>query len=638
MSVKKWSVAFGIVVILSMVLSACAAPAPQVVEKVVTQIVTQEKIVEKPVEKIVEKPVEKIVEKEKIVVATAVPVAARKVLRVNTGAYPDVIDPQKSSFVSEIGHLAMIYEGLTKLNEKLETVPGAAEKWTFNADASELTFNLKPGLKYSDGTPLNAARFKYSIMRNINPETAGEYAQITDEIKGAPEWRSFADDPKKSKEENAAALAAVKKVVDTEGITIFKSDGKTPCDAKDTYKDADCTVLKLKFAYPDDFATKELAGKPRPAPYFPTVMSLWVTYPAKEENIAAGKEIWWTSSKYQIGNGPFVLKSIEPYVKAVFTPNANYAGDKAKVDLEYSYITDGAVAFEAYKNNEFDVIGFSAEDWKNIQADAALKEQAKVYPGSCTYALMFHQLKEPFTDPKVRQAFAQSYDREAWVKDVLAGLGAPTLTWIPPGYPGYDKDEKRWPFNVEEAKKALAESKYGSVDKLPPIKLTFSDTPRNRTRNEWLAQNWKKNLGVDLKLDPVDPTTYTALTKDIKTAPQMYILGWCADYPDPQNWLSVYWKTGAFGERIGYSNKDLDKLMDQADANPVPADRAAQYAKAQKDLIGGMPVAMAWNNVNTYLVKPWVTGYKTYPQEHLFSGSVAPWTIDIDTAKLPAKK
>ena len=138
---------------------------------------------------------------------------------------------------------------------------------------------------------------------------------------------------------------------------------------------------------------------------------------------------------------------------------------------------------------------------------------------------------------------------------------------------------------MDEAKKALAESKYGSVDKLPPIKLTFSDTPRNRTRNEWLAQNWKKNLGVDLKLDPVDPTTYTALTKDIKTAPQTFILGWCADYPDPQNWLSVYWKTGAFGERIGYSNKELDKLMDQADAEPDPADRAEQYAKAQKALI-----------------------------------------------------
>jgi len=246
-------------------------------------------------------------------------------------------------------------------------------------------------------------------------------------------------------------------------------------------------------------------------------------------------------------------------------------------------------------------------------------------------------LKEPFTDPKVRQAFAQSFDREGWVKDVLKGLGAPTQTWIPPGFPGYDKGPYLWPFNVDEAKKALAESKYGSVDKLPPIKLTFSDTPRNRTRNEWLAQNWKKNLGVDLKLDPVDPTTYTALTKDIKTAPQTFILGWCADYPDPQNWLSVYWKTGAFGERIGYSNKEFDALVDKADAETDPANRMKLYDDAQKLLIKGMPVTMAWNNVNSFMVKPWVTGIKTTPQDSDWPGSTVPWSIDIDTTKLPKK-
>jgi oligopeptide transport system substrate-binding protein len=493
-----------------------------------------------------------------------------------------------------------------------------------------LTFTLKPGLKYSDGSPLNAARFKYSIMRNINPDTAGEYSQITDEIKGAPEWRTAEDD---------AAKAAGMELLDKEGITIFKADGKTACAAKltDAYKEADCTVLKLKFAYASSYEDKALAGKSKPAPYFHTVMSLWVTYPAKEENITAGKDIWWTTAKYQVGNGPYILKSIEPFVKGVFTPNPNYAGDKAKIDIEYSYLVDSAVAFNAYKNNEFDVVGLAAEDYKVVMADATLKQEAKVYPGSCTFAVMFHQLKEPFTDPKVRQAFAQAFDRDTWVKDVLAGLGASTLTWIPPGYPGYDASEKRWGYDPAAAKKALSESKYGSADKLPPIKLTFSDSPRNRTRYEWLAAKWKEVLGVAVTLDPVESTTYTALTKDIKTAPPAYILGWCADYPDPQNWLSVYWKTGAFGERIGYSNKDLDKLMDQADAEPDPKKRMDAYAAAQKLLTDGVPVAFAWNNVNTYMVKPWVTGYKTYPQEHAFPGSVAPWTIDIDVTKLPKK-
>ena len=186
MSIKKMSVVLGVLLIASMVLTACPAPQPQVVEKVVTQIVEQK--VEVVQTQIVE--VEKVVEKEKIVVATAVPEAKPALLRINLGTYPDVIDPQKSSYVNEIAHLKLIYEGLTKFNEKLETVPGAAEKWEYNADATELTFTLRPDLKYSDGTPLNAKRFEYALIRNIDPETAGEYASITDEIKGAPEWRN----------------------------------------------------------------------------------------------------------------------------------------------------------------------------------------------------------------------------------------------------------------------------------------------------------------------------------------------------------------------------------------------------------------------------------------------------------------
>ena len=257
------------------------------------------------------------------------------------------------------------------------------------------------------------------------------------------------------------------------------------------------------------------------------------------------------------------------------------------------------------------------------------------YPGSCTFAVMFHQLKEPFTDPKVRMAFAYALDRDAWVADVLRGLGEPTLTWIPPGYPGYDAKEDRWGYDTAKATQMLAESSYGSVDKLPPITATFGDTPRNRTRWEWLAAKWKEVLGVDIKLDPVESTTFTALTKDINTAPQMFILGWCADYPDPQNWLSVYWKTGGFAERIGYSNPDLDKLLDEADVTLDPTKRMALYDQAQRLLTDGIPVAYMWNNLNTYLVKPWVKDIVTTPQDSAWPGSVLPLTIDIDTAAKP---
>jgi oligopeptide transport system substrate-binding protein len=520
MTLKRMSLVLAILVIASLILSACATPTPQVVEKVVTSVVEKEvKVVETQV---VEKEVEKVVEKEVQVVATPTALPEDKTLRINLGSYPDIIDPQKSSFVNEIAHLQMIYEGLTSLDAELNTVPGQAEKWEYNEDLTELTFTMRADSTYSDGSLLNAARFEYSLLRNVNPETAGEYAAITDEINGAPEWRGCEGDAC----EAAAAVVA-------ESVQAMHADG-TECDADAPYEDAECNTLKLTLS--------------KPAPYFHTVMGLWVTFPAKEESITEGGEQWWNSSKYHIGNGPYMLTSLEPFVRAQFAPNPNYYLGVGKVNIEYSYITDSAVAFEAYKNDEFDIVPLAAEDLAVVQADTeGLAKEANIYPGSCTFALMFHQLKEPFTDQKVREAFAYALDRETWVKDVLSGLGSPALTWIPPGFPGFDEEEKRFAFDPEAAKQAIAESSYGSIEALPPIKLTFSDSPRNRTRYEWVAAKWKEVLGVEVTLDPVEPTTYTALTKDIATAPLAFILGWCADYPDPQNWLSVYWKTGAFG-------------------------------------------------------------------------------------------
>ena len=576
---RQWRIVLALLAIAVVVLSACAAPAAG--------------------------PAAPAGEAGSEAAAGGEAMAGDKVLRVNLGTFPDIVDPQKSSFVNEIALLKMAYEGLTRQDGELATVPAAAESWTYNDDATQLTFTLRDGLLYGDGSPLNAERFAYSIRRNIDPATAGEYASITDEILGAPEWRGCGED-------TAACEAAAAQVM--ESVKATHADG-TACTG---YDDAECNTLTLTFS--------------RPAPYFHVVMSLWVTFPAKEELITAGGENWWLDAANHVGNGPFVMANLEQGVQALYTPNANYWGEVPKVSVDFAFITDSAVGFEAYKNNEFDIIPLAAEDLEVVQADPVLSQEANIYPGSCTFAVMFHQLKEPFTDQKVREAFAHALDREGWVTDVLRGLGSPTLTWIPPGFPGYDGEENRWGYDPEAAMQAIADSSYGSVENLPPITLTFSDTPRNRTRNEWLAAKFKEVLGVDATLDPVESTTYTALTKDINTAPQVFILGWCADYPDPQNWLSVYWKTGAFGERIGYSNPELDDLLTQADTELDPAKRAELYAEAQRLLTDGAPVAFMWNNVNSYLVKPWVSGIVKTPQDSGWPGDIAPWTIDIDTA------
>src|SRR5215207_8056656 len=111
-----------------------------------------------------------------------------KVLRVHNITDPDIVDPQQSSFSNEIEILAMNYEGLTRLDENSQTVPAAAESWEFNEDGTVLTFKLREGLTYSDGSPLTAERFRYAVERNCDPNVAGEYQSILYEIVGCADF------------------------------------------------------------------------------------------------------------------------------------------------------------------------------------------------------------------------------------------------------------------------------------------------------------------------------------------------------------------------------------------------------------------------------------------------------------------
>jgi len=601
---RKFFWAISLLIVASMMLAACAPAATPAAPEVVKETVKETVVVEVPSEP-----------ETVVVTATpepAAPVEKPAVLRINLGTYPDVIDPQKSSFVNEIAHLKLIYEGLTTFNEKLETVPGAAEKWEYNADATVLTFTLKKDLKYSDGSLLNAKRFEYSIRRNIDPATAGEYASITDEILGAPDWRAA---------DTGAADYDPAKFIEALGVKALDSTGAACAD----YEQADCLTLQVTLS--------------KPAPYFHTILGIWVAYPAKEENISEGGVNWWNSSKYQVGNGPFILKTLEPFVRALFVPNPSFEQGVAKYDLEYSYITDSAVAFEAYKNNELDVVPSAAEDLEAINADADLKAQHLTYAGSCTTVIKLGLGgTSPFKDDiELRKAFAYGFDAEGWANDVDGGLSLPTWTWIPPGYPGYEASDLL-KFDPEKAKAALAASKLGSAEAFNKlgIKLTFGQSARNLARSEWLVNNYKEVLGVDIALDPVDPTTFTAITKDPATFPLLARQGWCADYPDPQNWLSVYWRSDTtFAARQGYANTAFDELTRKADVELDPAKRLDLYLQAQRLLLEDVPSAFGYNSLNHYLVKPWVKGLLTTPQDSGWPGEQAPLSITIDTSLIP---
>lgn len=218
---------------------------------------------------------------------------------------------------------------------------------------------------------------------------------------------------------------------------------------------------------------------------------------------------------------------------------------------------------------------------------------------------------EPFNDPKVREAFSYAIDRETLCSVVRSGDCTPTLSWIPPGVPGAIETNK-FAFDPEKAKQALAESSYGGPENLPEIKLYYnSDVSGRGEQTEWVAGQLRDILGVEVTIEPTDGTTLTALRKDATTFPQLlYVGGWIQDYPDPQNWLSVYFTcTSTFAQRFGYCNEKFDELTAKGDTTIDPAERIKYYEQAGEILVDDQPGPFLYNQTQLFVVNPAITGY-----------------------------
>jgi oligopeptide transport system substrate-binding protein len=502
------------------------------------------------------------------------------------GTWPDTIAPQKSSFSNEIAILLLNYEGLTRFDKDLKTVPAAAESWEYNQDGTQITFRLRDGLKYSDGSPLTAQDFVRAVYRTLDPHSPGDYQTSLNMIKGAD--------------------AIINTVVPTDEAKLVDLNNALGVKATD-----------------DKTLVFDLI---QPTPYFHTLAGIWVMFPAKQDLIDKGGEQWYEDPANQIGNGPFQIASIDKSSNLItFTANANYWAGKPKLDtVEFTYIQDLSVALQAYKSNEVDIIVPDPNDVPTIKADPVLGPEYKEYAGACTRTVTFNLTKPPFDNKKVREAFAYAFDREGYVRDALKDTDIPTLTWIPPGYPGNDPTETRYNLDPAKAKQLLAEAGYPNGEGLPEIKYAYgSNNPANQPRAEYIAQMYQKNLGVSIIPDPIENTTLVNMRKDVATFPQATAGGWCADYPDPQNWLSIYWHSRTtFAKNTGYQNAEVDKLLDQADVEVDATKRAQMYDQAQKLMIGDVAEVMRSVAKNYFLIKSYVKGLDFTPQDSDYAGQM----------------
>jgi len=509
----------------------------------------------------------------------------------NMVSEPDNIDPQKESFLGEIGVTMRVYEALMTFDLKTgKPIPAAAkDQPKVSSDGKTYTYTLKDGLKYSDGKAIAANDFKYAWTRLCDPATAGEYAFTGYIVVGCEAWNSM--DPKK---DDPAKLAAAKKTFQ-DSITVSGND--------------------ITFKLTD------------PAAYFNSIAGLWVGVPVREELVTKGGDKWTEPATY-IGNGPFIMSEWKHQEKIVYTRNPNYRTPTKLAKWTSVMINEGAVAFAAYRNNELDLYAIAAEDLRSIDSDADLKKQVVEGPGSCTFYIGFNNRKAPFDDKNVRVAMSKSFDRNAYITDVQK-IGTPALSFITPGIPGYDSGDTFQKFDVAAAKAALASASPAAVAALSGLKITYNTNARTKTRLEWFQNQWKTNLNVNVALDPVDATTYSALVKKPETLPALFFLGWCADYYDQQDYLTTVFSSKASSGRVGYNSKAFDDLVFAADKEQDPKKRDDLYQQASRLLSQDAAVAFVYYDSTKLLQKPWVKSYSITP----LGSEVDHWTQVYVTKK-----
>lgn len=521
-----------------------------------------------------------------------------KTLRMVYRNEPDNADPQKASALDEIDIIAKNFTPLMRFDPKtLRPVPGAAQSVDISADGRTFTFKLRPNQTYSDGKPLTARNFEYAWKRLCDPQTASGYQFIATAIAGCDDYfNAF------SAGVSPADKAKLQELRDKVGVTSL-----------------DDNTLQITLH--------------EPAPYFLNVTALWVGDPSREDLVQKGGADWWRSPETFVGNGPFKLASWEPNSRIKWVRNDRWVLAKeqpVKLEaIEEMMISDPHTGFEAYRVGELDIDYVQPENYQAVQNDPQLKTQLKDQGGVCTLYLEYNLARKPFDKKEVRQAFAQALDRDGWVRDVLKGLGTPAYSFIRPGIPGHDAGSTKWKYDPRAAKKKLQDA---SFDFSQELKLTYGQNPIAQERMEYLASRLQKDLGVNITLDPVEPTELTDRLKDPKTTPQWFLAGWCLDYPDPQDWLTAVWKSpgGSAASKIGYANKQFDALVTRADTLKIddPA-RAKLYQQAQEILIDDAPAAMFWYDTQPFLQKPWVTGVNSTVMDLMTPGLLDISSIDV---------
>jgi oligopeptide transport system substrate-binding protein len=312
-----------------------------------------------------------------------------------------------------------------------------------------------------------------------------------------------------------------------------------------------------------------------------------------------------------VGTGPFQLLRRTLGREIVLERNPRY--HLGPVRLGYVvYRIEAGHPVRLYEAGEIDMTGLP-EDLLDRARDPSDTLYGQIYPVTplCTYYTVLDTSKPPFDDLAVRRAFALAVDREA-LNQTAFGDRFPVADGLyPPGLPGFSSDVEPLPYDPQAARQAMAESRYGGGQDLPEFLLTDSGAGTDLDPSTaFLVQAWQETLGVTVQVEQLESFGYSERIYSGDHG-QIVPWGWCADYPDPENFVDVLFHSGG-RQNIGlYANPRLDRLLEQARNEPDVASRLALYRQAEQIVIDDAAAIFMIHSATHYvLVKPHILGYQ----------------------------
>ena len=485
------------------------------------------------------------------------------------GIDPITLDPAVSGDALSHEYILQMFGGLVKLDDNLVPVPDIAKKWEVSADGKTYTFYLRKDVEFHDGRQVTAEDFKYSWERAADPATGSlTAATYLGDIVGVAEVLAG----------QAGEISGVRVIDDyTFEVTI----------------DAPKSYFLSKMTYPTAFVVDSA-------------------------NVARGGE-WWRKPN---GTGPFKLGEWQENESLVLEKNQSYYGEKAKVD-SVDFQLWGGVPMNLYETDEIDVAGVSLIYIDKVTDKAGqFYQDLKVVSELSFSYIGFDTTRLPFDDANLRRAFTQAIDKDKLVSLVFRDMVGRADGILPPGMPGFNENLSGLGFDVNKARELIAASRYGSVENLPPITLTTSGWGGLISGSlEAIIQEWRQNLGVEVTVRQLEPQRFLYHLKEEKD--EMFYMGWIADYPHPQDFLDILFRSGADNNAGEYSNPAVDALLDRANVELDRELSLSLYQQAEQLLVDDAASIPLWFGENYLLVKPYVSGYDLTPMGYAVLSKVS---------------